>query len=52
MTTQNAKVTEVAKIQQLIESWVRAVRAKDVDEIVSHCAPDIVSFDLAALPRS
>jgi ketosteroid isomerase-like protein len=30
-----------------MDSWVRAVRARDVDGVTAHYAPDILSFDLA-----
>ncbi|SFH50009.1 Ketosteroid isomerase homolog [Nitrosospira sp. Nsp14] len=36
-----------AQIRQLIDSWVTALRAKDIDELMSHYARDILLFDLA-----
>src|SRR5262249_54551030 len=36
-----------AVIRGLIEQRAQAVRAKDVDAVMSHYAPDLVSFDLA-----
>jgi uncharacterized protein (TIGR02246 family) len=38
-------------VRRLIESWLKAVRAKDLDAIVSHYAPDIVAFDAIAQLR-
>lgn len=39
------KVTPADEIRDLIDQWLRSVRAKDVDGIVSHYAPDIVAYD-------
>jgi uncharacterized protein (TIGR02246 family) len=36
-----------AQIRALIDDWANALRAKDVDGVMSHYAADIVSFDLA-----
>jgi uncharacterized protein (TIGR02246 family) len=36
-----------AEILRLIDDWVKAVRAKDIDRIISHYAPNVLSFDLA-----
>lgn len=47
MTTGNAKADDEARIRSVIEGWAKALRAKDVDGVVSHYAADIVSFDLA-----
>lgn len=47
MATESPKVTAEAEIRALIDDLVEAVRAKDVDGIMSHYAPDIVTFDLA-----
>jgi ketosteroid isomerase-like protein len=46
MTTENNKAIEEAQIRQRIESWARAIRAKDVDAVMSMYAPGIVSFDV------
>ena len=35
-----------ADIRRRIEEWAKAVRAKDIEAVMSHYAPDIVSFDL------
>ncbi len=34
-----------ADIHELIDSWLKAVQAKDIDGIVFHYAPDILAFD-------
>jgi uncharacterized protein (TIGR02246 family) len=35
-----------ALIRQRVEDWAKAVRAKDIDRVLSLYAPNIVSFDL------
>jgi ketosteroid isomerase-like protein len=47
MATRQGRSVDEVEIRQLIDSWTKAVRAKDVNGVVSHYAPDIVSFDLA-----
>ena len=47
MTTQPGEASEAADIRRFMDGWMRAVRAKDVDGVMSHYAPDILSFDLA-----
>jgi uncharacterized protein (TIGR02246 family) len=46
MTTRSRAVEET-EIRQLVEACVEAIRAKDVDELLSHYASDVRSFDLA-----
>ncbi|HEX8720103.1 MAG TPA: nuclear transport factor 2 family protein [Pyrinomonadaceae bacterium] len=45
MTTDNNKLTDEARIRELIEERVRAIRAKDVNALMSNHAPDVVMFD-------
>ena len=40
-----AKATAAAEIREQVDSWLQAVRAMDIDGIVSHYAPDILAFD-------
>jgi uncharacterized protein (TIGR02246 family) len=47
MAAKNSKATDQASIRQLVDNWVKALRSKDVDAVMSHYAPDIVVFDLA-----
>jgi ketosteroid isomerase-like protein len=47
MTIKNSKANDEAEIRRLVDSWVQALRAKDVDGVMSHYASDIVAFDLA-----
>lgn len=46
MTTRNSKANIDAQIRARLDSWVNAVRAKDVAAVMSHYAPDIRVFDL------
>ncbi len=48
MTTETAKATAEAEIRALVDNWLRAARAQDIDGIVSHYAPDILAFDAIA----
>jgi PhnB protein len=36
-----------AEVAALVDDWARAIRAKDVDGVLAHYAPDSVTFDLA-----
>jgi len=47
MTPKNNTASDEAQIRERIDQWVKALRAKDVDGLMSHYAPDIVVFDLA-----
>ena len=38
-------VTE-ALVRQRVEDWAKAIRAKDIDGVMSLYAPNIVSFDI------
>lgn len=40
------EATNQAQIRGLIDDWVKAVRAKDIKSVLSHYAPDIVSFEI------
>ncbi len=45
MTTENSYATVEARIRGLIEERAEAVRAKDVDALMAHHAPDVLMFD-------
>jgi PhnB protein len=47
MTTVESRAREQAHIRRRIESWTAALRARDLDGVLSHYAPDILAFDLA-----
>jgi ketosteroid isomerase-like protein len=46
MTVEEHKKNDEAEIKSVIESYVEALRAKDLDGIVSIYAPDLVAFDI------
>jgi uncharacterized protein (TIGR02246 family) len=47
MTAESHQENDEAKIRALIDDWAKAVRAKDVDGVMSHYAAEVVTFDLA-----
>jgi uncharacterized protein (TIGR02246 family) len=47
MTTKRRSANDEGEVRALIEDWAKAIRAKDVDGVLSHYATDIVTFDLA-----
>jgi PhnB protein len=47
MTVIETRERDEAEIRRRLESWTAALRAKDVEGVLSHYAPDIVAFDLA-----
>jgi len=42
------KVTSEDEVRELIEDWVKASRAKDIDRIMSSYTPDVLAFDAIA----
>lgn len=47
METKKNQANDEAKIRQLIDNWAKALRAKDVNRLMSHYSPGILVFDLA-----
>lgn len=47
METKKNQADDEAKIRQLIDNWAKALRAKDVNRLMSHYSPGILVFDLA-----
>jgi ketosteroid isomerase-like protein len=47
MATKKSKAIDEAQIRQLIDGWAKALRAKDIEGVMSYYAPDILLFDLA-----
>jgi ketosteroid isomerase-like protein len=45
MTTENGRAADEARIRELIEERVRAIRAGDVDALMRNHAPEVVMFD-------
>jgi ketosteroid isomerase-like protein len=48
MTTERTKADDEAQIRARIDEWAKAARAKDIDGVISHYAPDAVAFDAIA----
>lgn len=47
MVADNTRALEEAQIQTLLEQRVKAVRARDINGVMSGSAPDILLFDIA-----
>jgi PhnB protein len=47
MPSEHGKALDETGIRALIDDWAKAMRAKDVDGVIAHYAPDSVTFDLA-----
>jgi ketosteroid isomerase-like protein len=45
MTTHSR--ADEAEIRRIIQAWMTGLRTKNVDAVMEHAAPDILSFDLA-----
>ena len=43
----STQTSEELQVRKMMESWAGALRAKDVDSVLSHYARDVVTFDLA-----
>src|SRR5579859_2867126 len=46
MTSEENKQNDEAEIKRVIEGYVEAFRAKDLDGIMSMYAPEVVTFDV------
>jgi hypothetical protein len=46
MTTDNNRTKDEAAIRELIDGFLKAIRAKDIHGVMSVFAPEVVSFDL------
>ena len=46
MITQDSRTGEEAAIQSLLDNFVKSIRAKDINGVMSIFSPDVVSFDL------
>ena len=46
MTVEEHKTNDEAEIKRAIEGYVEALRAKDIDGVMSIYAPELVAFDL------
>ena len=48
MTVEEARKNDEAEIKRVIEGYVEALRAKDIDGVMSMYAPEIVTFDVVS----
>jgi ketosteroid isomerase-like protein len=46
MSTSNNRSTDEAEIRDLVESWARAVRTKNLDGIMANHSREILMFDV------
>jgi hypothetical protein len=46
MTIETNRTKDEAAIRELIDGFVKAIRAKDINGVMSVFAPEVVSFDL------
>lgn len=46
MSAKTSVSTDESQIRDLISDWVTALRAKDIDGLMAHYAPDVLLFDL------
>jgi uncharacterized protein (TIGR02246 family) len=46
MAAENSKRRDEAQIRELIDRWLKALRTKDLDGIMSCYSPDVLLFDL------
>ena len=46
MSTSDQRATGEAEIRDLVESWARAVRAKNLDGILANHSPEMLMFDV------
>jgi len=51
MSTSNHRSTDAAEIRDLVESWARAVRTKNLDGIMANHSAEILMFDVLPLNR-
>lgn len=51
MATARIAISDAAEVRALVDDWVDAVRAGDIEAIMACYRPDIVAFDAAAQLR-
>ena len=49
MPTTTTRIREDAQIRECMDAWAQALRAKDIDALMAHYAPEVVTFDLMPL---
>jgi PhnB protein len=52
MADQSITRSSEAKIRSVVDTWAKAMRAKDAAGVVAHWTPDLVQFDLAPPVRT
>lgn len=45
MNTKTTAATAEAEIHELVDTWLKAAKTKDIDGIMSFYAPDVLAFD-------
>jgi ketosteroid isomerase-like protein len=45
MTNENSQATDEAQLRELIDQRVEAIHTRNVNELMSHHAPDVLTFD-------
>jgi predicted dithiol-disulfide oxidoreductase (DUF899 family)/ketosteroid isomerase-like protein len=46
-TTPSTRLSEEEQVRRCIDSWTNALRARDLDGVLVHYAPNLLAFDLA-----
>lgn len=46
MNIETTKATAEAEIRELVNCWMKALRAKDINGLMSNYAPDVLTFDI------
>jgi ketosteroid isomerase-like protein len=46
MTTSTNETADTIAVRELVESWAKAVRAKDMNGILANHSPDLLMFDV------
>ena len=49
MPTTTTRTREDAQIRECMDAWAQALRAKNIDALMAHYAPDTLTFDLMPL---
>jgi ketosteroid isomerase-like protein len=52
MQSESSRASDRAAIERGLDSWIAALRAKDVDALLAHYAPDLLVYNLAPPMRS
>lgn len=49
MPTTSSPIREDVRIRRRIDEWLDALRGKDIDGVMAHYAPDMITYDLMPL---